>query len=353
MVPPPVTVVCPTYGRHDYHAQLYQQFAHQTYPFKELRILDDSTGPSMFFAALRDPRVHYAWTPQRMSIGAKRNALIAEATGRVIMHADDDDLYRSQYMATMVDRLGKDALTKLSVWDAQSAYDKSIWRWDTRGAGPTHYAVMGSGPALRLPDGPMDLGDNVLWGYGFSYVFTKDVWRKCPFPDMNLGEDLAFVESLRSAGAPMSHQPDLPDLALHTIHERSTSRIYPQECIGFCRPVALAPMGMTPTYGAAKDQAGAAVPPKISLIPGRTYRAIALVKNSHTQHDLAARAGSYGLSILGVNDNTPAPPGLPAPIPGYRYMAVRVKAKTSKTVRTAVPWPFSYADESRIVSLAS
>ena len=108
---------------------LYNVFASQTYPFKELRILDDSPGPSMFFAGLGDPRVHYAWTPRRMSIGAKRNQLISESVGRIIMHQDDDDLYRRQYMATMVGRLGRDALTKLSVWDAKSAYDGSIWRW--------------------------------------------------------------------------------------------------------------------------------------------------------------------------------------------------------------------------------
>lgn len=351
MAPPLVTSIVPTYGRPDYHEYLYKVFASQTYPFKELRVLDDSAAPSIFFAGLRDPRVHYAWTPNRMSIGAKRNTLISEAAGRIIMHQDDDDLYRSQYMATMTGRLGRDALTKLSVWDAKTAYDGSIWRWDTRGAGQTHYAVMGNAPAMRLPDGPMDLGDNVLWGYGFSYMFTKDAWRRCPFPDMNLGEDLAFVETLRSAGAPVSHQPDLADIVVHTIHERSTSRIYPQECIGYCRPAGIAPAGTSTPYGIAKEQSGKGVPPKITLVPGRTYRAVALVKNSHTPRELSARAGSYGLSVLGVSDNTPTPPGLPSPSPGYRYMAVSVRAAKNKTIRTAVPWPFSYADESRVVSL--
>jgi hypothetical protein len=351
MVPPLVSVICPTYGRPDYHEYLYKVFASQTYPFKELRVLDDSASPSMFFVGLSDPRVHYAWTPNRMSIGAKRNTLIAESAGRVIAHQDDDDLYRRQYLATMVGRLGKDALTKLSVWDARSAFDGSIWRWDTRATEGTHFAVMGSAPALRLPDGPLDMGDNALWGYGFSYVFTRDAWKRCPFADMNLGEDMAFVESLRTAGAPVSHQTDLPDIVLHTIHERSTSRIYPQECIAHCRPVGAAPPGKAASYGPTVTQAGSAVPEKISLVPGRTYQAVALVKNSHASKGLAARASGYGLSVLAINDNVPAPPGLPPPTPGYRYMAVRLKAKKSKTVRTAIPFPFSYADSSRVVSL--
>jgi hypothetical protein len=285
-----------------------------------------------------------------MSIGAKRNQLITESSGRIIVHQDDDDLYRRQYIATMVGRLGRDALTKLSVWDAQSAYDKSIWRWDTRTTSPTHFAVMGSAPALRLPAGPADMGDDALWGYGFSYVFTKDAWKSCPFPDMNLGEDMAFVNALRAKGAPVSHQADIPDIVVHTIHERSTSRIYPQECIGWCRPAGVAPASMVPSYGAAKDQAGAAVPDKISLVPGRTYQAVAMVKNTHSPGELTARASGYGLSVLGIAD-APVPPGLPAPSPGYRYMSVRVRARTSKTVRTAVPWPFSIADSSRVVSL--
>ena len=74
------------------------------------------------------------------------------------------------------------------------------------------------------------------------------------------------------------------------------------------------------------------------------------MKSSHTPTELAARASGYGLNVLDARD-APAPPGLPSAKPGYRYMNVRVRARVKKTVRTAVPWPFSIADSSRVVSL--
>ena len=52
------------------------------------------------------------------TLGAKRNRLAAEATGDVLAHFDDDDLYAPEYIATMVgamEREGAD-FVKLSAW---------------------------------------------------------------------------------------------------------------------------------------------------------------------------------------------------------------------------------------------
>ncbi len=351
---PSVSVIVPTFGRPDYHEHLYKVFASQTYPLKDLWVLDDSPAPSMFFARVCDPRVHYQWTPTRMSIGAKRNSLIAESTGQILVHQDDDDHYAPTYVATMIGRLQDDGveLTKLSVWDAQSAYDRSIWRWDTRNVGPTHFAVSGSSPALRLPSSSaMDMGDNALWGYGFSYVFTRSAWYMSPFPDMNLGEDMAFVERLRQL-ARVSHQADLPHLVLHTIHSRSTSHIYPQECRAWCIPCGDAPASMLADYGTAQQVAGQTVPMKITLVPGRTYQVLAMLKTSHDMGSLSARVAGYQLKVLGLEDNIPAPPGFPPPEAGYRYLSARVRARGAQTVRTGIPFPFSVRDHSRVVALS-
>jgi len=349
--PPLVSVTVPTYARPDYHEHLYKTFAAQTYPFKELLVFDDSPTPSTFLANTGDARVRYFWTPRRLSIGAKRNALIEAARGSLIAHQDDDDVYRPGYLATMVSRLGpQDLLTKLSVWDARSAYDGSLWRWDTRFAGPVQYAVSGNTAPLRLPQtetAPESL-DGQLWGYGFSYLFTREAGRAVPFGDINLGEDLDFVARLR-AMAPdyVTHQPDLPDTVIHTVHARSTSRIYPQQCIGWCTPVGLAPAPPPEQTSAGSTS----VPKKISLVPGRIYEAVALVKASHTPAELTRKAATYGISVVGLTDDVPPPPGLPAPKFGYRYMRVRARAGKAKSVRSAVPWPFTAYDESRVVAL--
>lgn len=353
-----VAMTCPTFNRPEYNRHLYEQFTGQLYPSKSLWVLDDSPAPSMFFTHLRDPRVHYSWTPTRHSIGTKRNMVIDQAVrggADVIVHQDDDDHYKPHYLGTMVGRLGDSALTKLSVWDARSAYDGSIWRWDTRKAGPIHYAVSGSAPAVLLATGPTDdeARESALWGYGFSYVYPREAWEACPFPDQNAGEDLDFINRLRALMPDeITHQADIPSIVLHTLHRASTSRSFPQECIGWCKPCAMAEEQDMSYAAPASQQSGQAeVPTKISLVPGRTYSALALVKNRHNTRDLTSRAGSYGLTLLKMEDNV-QPPGLPAPRSGYRYVRVRVKAKEAKTVRTAIPWPFSAGDETRVVQVA-
>ena len=57
---PLVSVLSPTStDRHWTHPNLYRCFAHQSWPNKELLILDTGEKPSSFFSALDDPRVRY------------------------------------------------------------------------------------------------------------------------------------------------------------------------------------------------------------------------------------------------------------------------------------------------------
>ena len=57
---PLVSVISPTsYERRWTHASLYQCFAHQRYPRKELIVLDTGLAPSPFFSRLSDDRVRY------------------------------------------------------------------------------------------------------------------------------------------------------------------------------------------------------------------------------------------------------------------------------------------------------
>lgn len=346
-----VSHIVPTYGRPGYHAPLYATFVGQTAPDKELLLLDDSPTPSRFFMGLRDPRVHYLWTPNRLSIGQKRNALVAQSTGSIIVQTDDDDQYAPPYAETMASRLGRAALTKLSVWRARTP-DGAIWRWDTRDAGPMNYAVSGArAPTILAPGSPSSSAavDSALWGYGFSYVYPREVALAYPFPDANIGEDLAFVGALRAAGLLVTHQADLEHLCLHAMHPQSTSQIYPQECVAFCRTCATTTEDDGPTTTGITTSTR--VPSHITLIPGRVYNAVALVKASHKVPGLIARAKGYGLQVLGVTDNAPTPRGAPAPKRGYRYIAVRAKARVARTIDSRVPVPFSWADKTRIVQL--
>lgn len=122
-----VSVVCPTCEvRQHFHELLYRNFCAQTWPDKELILLDTGGAPSPFFSSqvsggepswdgegppsslspADDPRVLYVHMRNYpLTLGHKRNQLIQMASGEVVAHFDDDNLYAPQYLATMVEQL--------------------------------------------------------------------------------------------------------------------------------------------------------------------------------------------------------------------------------------------------------
>uniref|UniRef100_A0A7S4UU34 Glycosyltransferase 2-like domain-containing protein n=1 Tax=Alexandrium monilatum TaxID=311494 RepID=A0A7S4UU34_9DINO len=122
-----VSVVCPTCeARQHFHELLYRNFCAQSWPDKELVVLDTGGAPSPFFSGqvsqgepcwtgdgplsslspAEDPRVLYVHMRRYpLTLGHKRNQLIQLASGEVVAHFDDDNLYAPQYLATMVEQL--------------------------------------------------------------------------------------------------------------------------------------------------------------------------------------------------------------------------------------------------------
>jgi hypothetical protein len=342
---PVVSVIVPTYDRHDRHMALYETFASQTLAqqgLADMHILDDSSTPSPVFSSINDSRVHYRHVPQRMSIGAKRNALAHGALGEYIEQFDDDDAYAVRYLERKLERMratGADLL-KLSVWNAICERDGSIWQWDTREIGPEHYAVTGVAPPEKIPGNAMsetspELLDSQLWGYGFSYGFKRSAWERAQFPDMNLGEDYAFIRRLRELGANLVHVADMASSVLHTVHPKSTSVILPQ------RRLRSATLGSMPlTLMPAGD---------LYVKPGVEYTLVALIKVSNDFKDITAKAQSWGLNVLSAQDNVSPPHGESVAPAGYRYILAEFTVSQAKKIPAKVPWPMSHLDKSRIV----
>lgn len=139
---PLVSVVTPTRASTQHrHRLLYETYAHQTYPRKELVVLDDSPFPSPFFSSLSDPSVKYTHVPGApAALGAKRNALADAAEGTVIAHFDDDDYYAPLYLERMVAELegSRTWLVKLSGFFSFSCKIGLFGYWD-----PAETAVFG------------------------------------------------------------------------------------------------------------------------------------------------------------------------------------------------------------------
>jgi glycosyltransferase involved in cell wall biosynthesis len=228
---PLVSVIVPTFGRERLHPALLAMFQAQTWAPLELLVDDDSPAPSACFASVADSRVRYTHRAERSSIGVKRNRLASEARGEVIVAFDDDDYYAPQYVETMLGALeasGAD-LIKLSGWYAWSVPERSLFYWDTTVQEATQYRV-GGGPMSLVPSARVaaDAMQKNLDGYGFSHVIRREAFTKVAFPDQNFGEDHVFVASLRRAGYRVATIPDETCIAVHLIHGRNASMIFPQ-----------------------------------------------------------------------------------------------------------------------------
>ena len=89
---PLVSCMMPTGGRREFALQAIRYFERQSWPSKELLIVDDGPEPLEPYLPC-DPRIRYQRIPRRTSIGAKRNLAASLATGEVIMFWDDDDWF--------------------------------------------------------------------------------------------------------------------------------------------------------------------------------------------------------------------------------------------------------------------
>ena len=248
---PLVSVIMPTYGRPERHSSAYACFANSRYPHKELLIFDDSPEVSQFFTRLSDPSVTYLYSRERISIGAKRNALIRRACGEVIAHQDDDDIYSPEWLYTMVRHLWEADFAKLSVFNIVDERDGSKWRWDTRSSGGAQ-KLLGSKLSLCLAV-PFGLArtDVTQWGFGFSYVYRRRLFDVgCRFPDINRREDYEFVRRIRETPARLKQIPDCADLVWHSVHDRSTSTSFPQVRLDGPTPIPVVNMAASAVIGA-------------------------------------------------------------------------------------------------------
>jgi len=201
---PSVSVICPTYNRPGMHEKLYSVFHAQDYPKKELWVLDDTHAPSAFFGKCSDPEVHYVHNRQKRTIGAKRNQLIAMSTGPLIAHFDDDDWYAPNYLSSMIEALIlHDAdFAKLAMWREYRQHDGH----------------------RRLFDARRQKHAN-MWGWGFSYVYRRYVATHVRFPNLNTGEDYAFVQAIHAAKILKTHQVEGgAEWIEHLLHGRNVSR---------------------------------------------------------------------------------------------------------------------------------
>jgi glycosyltransferase involved in cell wall biosynthesis len=232
-----VSVITPTHQNREEHLRrLYHVFKAQTYPHVELLVLDDSPQPSPFYSTLRDDTVVYMYSSTPLTLGQKRNQLVEMARGEVIVHMDDDDYYAPSYVTQMLTQLGDRDFVTLSGWYSYVWGDQKFYYWDTETVAPYHFQLCPNGHhrAIEMASLPADEQyewmTNMLWGFGFSYVYRRSLWQQVRFEDtINACEDFYFVMAAMNQGyGDLAYVADRQGLVLHLIHQANTSRILPQ-----------------------------------------------------------------------------------------------------------------------------
>ncbi len=220
------SIIVPTYNRADYFSRLYHCFQHQTHPDCELLVYDDSPQRSSFFDDKAKDAVRYYYSETRLTIGEKRNFLIGQARGEVIVHFDDDDYYAPHYVEFMLRLLGDEyALAKLSGWFLYQVENHFLGYWDTAHDDEKCYLIEPSSPVHPVY---LEGKASSLTGFGFSYVYKKSVCEQVPFQAINFGEDNQFILDSLEQGYRLHYVDDPEGLVLHIIHLSNTSRAFPQ-----------------------------------------------------------------------------------------------------------------------------
>jgi glycosyltransferase involved in cell wall biosynthesis len=173
---PLVSVIIPTHDRPHFLPVILACYQHQTYPNRELIIIDDSAEPvdkeSIVSAGGRLIRVE-----RGVSLGNKLNLGVAEARGALCQRMDDDDWYGPDFMRRMVDTIldARTALCRPTLVRMDRPLFFDVARWELRHG----FGGMYSGPTL--------LSFREDWvETPFRSLYSEDRWIAADQADINL-----------------------------------------------------------------------------------------------------------------------------------------------------------------------
>jgi glycosyltransferase involved in cell wall biosynthesis len=178
--PPLVSCIMPTYNRRPFLPLSLSCFEQQTYPNRELIIVDDGSD-SVADLLPASPQIRYVRMEHRCNIGAKRNLACEQARGTFIAHWDDDDWYSPQRLATQLEPLLADT-------------------HDVTGLVNSYVLQMPAGKFWTTTEAVhrrMFVGDM----HGGTLVYRRSLWANgIRYPEANLAEDAMFIRRAVETG---------------------------------------------------------------------------------------------------------------------------------------------------------
>jgi hypothetical protein len=174
---PLVSCIMPTANRRIFVPQAIRYFQRQTYPHRELVILDDGR-QELADLIPPDSQVRYVRMDHKSTMGAKHNLACELARGEVIVHWDDDDWMADWRLSYQIEIL----LAHSSVNTLCGL--KRLYFYD---------------PAAEQAWEYIYSADERPWVSGGTFCYRREFWLTHRFPDMNEGADTVFVWGLRDA----------------------------------------------------------------------------------------------------------------------------------------------------------
>lgn len=193
---PLVSCIMPTYNRRAFIPYAIRYFLRQDYENKELIVIDDGTDNIQDLIP-NIPKVRYFRLDKKVTLGAKLNMGCRYAKGEVIVNWDDDDWYASRRLTYQVSNLQAEGTDVCGI--------NRLLYYDLR----NHRAYQYVYPP-----------DQRTWLLGSSLCYTKELWNRNHFADINVGMDGLFVWGTTSDRITV-----LPDstFAVHMIHDSNVS----------------------------------------------------------------------------------------------------------------------------------
>jgi glycosyltransferase involved in cell wall biosynthesis len=167
---PLVSAILVTRDRPGFVRQALRCFAAQTYPNREMLVVDDGA-VSVKALCAGVPRVRYHRLLTATSTGTKLNLGIALAGGSILQKWDDDDFYGRQFLSLGVKHLLADGRRRtLVTW---CCFAVAI-------AGDPKLYFSGHG-----------------WNTGGAMCFHRSLWEEGPFRDYYASSDSCFIRDHR------------------------------------------------------------------------------------------------------------------------------------------------------------
>jgi hypothetical protein len=348
---PLLSYLTPTLNRPQTHQSLYEGYAADTWPNKELVVLDESAQPSPFFSRLTDATVRYFHEPGKprvegvTRIGAARNRLTRLSRGAYLAARDDDDSYDPAWGTFAIGRLGNADALKLTTYKLLHQATGLLFLWRSTEVASKHWALLGDRikrVEVAAGEMPADFIEKMKLWYGFSLVAPRRTFERFPFPEEGT-EDIKFLEDVLEGGGRIVFVDDAPDMILHVIGSSQSQHAYPATLIGAAgADTSLAEM----LQGMISLPDGQS----IQITPAAKFAVLAAIDEKYSLRNIGIRAKDGGLVIDSIRDNVPPGEfGAAAPPDGMRLVLAVGEGTKAKTLPWKAPGFLSAFEKSHVV----